>query len=117
MRIVRQSPTHMRLYVMLSRVKICCGLYPPRDIHISKNMCLKNQPSNDDVVFSVGFDCFMTFQVLTENGTGFLVGSSVTIADCALFNILSYIDEGADYGNLLDEFPRCKVRLLYTLSP
>ncbi|PIK42419.1 glutathione S-transferase [Apostichopus japonicus] len=47
-------------------------------------------------------------KVLTENGTGFLVGSSVTIADCALFNILSYIDEGADYGNLLDEFPRCK---------
>ncbi|PIK46104.1 hypothetical protein BSL78_17017 [Apostichopus japonicus] len=47
-------------------------------------------------------------KVLTENGTGFLVGSEATIADCALFNILSCMKEMPEYNNILDNFPQCK---------
>ncbi|XP_071814780.1 glutathione S-transferase alpha-4-like [Apostichopus japonicus] len=47
-------------------------------------------------------------KTLAENGTGFLVGDSVTIADCALFNILSYLDEMACYDNVLNDYPHCK---------
>lgn len=54
-------------------------------------------------------DLFSNCQALAENGTGFLVGDSVTIADCALFNILSYLDEMQCYDNILNDFPLCKV--------
>ncbi|PIK37437.1 putative glutathione S-transferase alpha-4 isoform X1 [Apostichopus japonicus] len=47
-------------------------------------------------------------KTLAENGTGFLVGDSVTIADCALFNILSYLDEMPCYENVLNDYPHCK---------
>lgn len=45
-----------------------------------------------------------------DNGTGFLVGSSPTIADCALYDILSYF-EMPEYGDLLAESPHCKAFL------
>lgn len=47
-------------------------------------------------------------KALTENGTGLLVGSTATIADCALFNVLSYMKEMPEYKNILDDFPQCK---------
>ncbi|KAJ8027490.1 Glutathione S-transferase [Holothuria leucospilota] len=57
-----------------------------------------------------------TFQPLKrsafkENGTGFLVGNSPTIADCALFHNVSFFDEMPEYGDLLDGFPHCKAFL------
>ncbi|PIK41974.1 putative glutathione S-transferase alpha-4 isoform X1 [Apostichopus japonicus] len=50
-------------------------------------------------------------KVLTENGTGLLVGSEATIADCALFNTLSFMKEMSEYNNILDDFPKCKAFL------
>lgn len=50
-------------------------------------------------------------KVFKENGTGFLVGNSPTIADCALFHDISFFDEMPEYGDLLDGYPYCKAFL------
>lgn len=50
-------------------------------------------------------------KVFKENGTGFLVGNSPTIADCALFHNVCFFDEMPEYGDLLDGFPHCKAFL------
>lgn len=47
-------------------------------------------------------------KALAENGTGLLVGSTATIADCGLFNVLSYMKEVPEYNNILDDFPQCR---------
>lgn len=49
-------------------------------------------------------------KALADNGTGFLVGSSPTIADCALYDILSYF-EMPEYGDLLEGSSHCKAFL------
>ncbi|KAJ8036802.1 Glutathione S-transferase A1 [Holothuria leucospilota] len=51
-------------------------------------------------------------KALADNGTGFLVGSSPTIADCSFFSIASHYEEMPEFGDLIEGSPHCKQAFL-----